>query len=218
MQKCGRTCQPVWNRQMSSLPQYKGPLSKLQQHWHRAHKWSSKPTLRGSSLMLVSKPQLQTKTQMLLLYWVMPAMSCLWRDDMHCAHTSLNTWQCNDSVPISCQLFGVNLTTSIKEIKELDKLSRSAGPSRYQYESDCDNKNHYSRAMTTSIATVRLWQQAWLQSGYDNKTTSMATVRLWQQAWLQSGYDNKHRYSQAMTSIATSRGLGATTTKTGVLF
>ena len=71
-------------------------------------------------------------------------------------------------------------------------------------QSGYDNKHGYSQAMTTSMATVRLWQQAWLQSGYDKKTTSMATVRIWQQAWLQSGYDNKHGYSQAMTtSMAT---------------
>lgn len=48
------------------------------------------------------------------------------------------TGLCNESVPITSQLFGDNLTASIKEIKELDKLSRGAGPSRYQ--SGYDNK------------------------------------------------------------------------------
>ena len=66
------------------------------------------------------------------------------------------TGLCIDSVPITGQLFGDNLTTSIKEIKELDKLSRSAGPSGYQYQSGYDNKHGYSQAMTTSMATVRL--------------------------------------------------------------
>lgn len=38
---------------------------------------------------------------------------------------------CADSVPISGQLFGDNLSTSLKEVKELDKLGASvAGPSR----------------------------------------------------------------------------------------
>ena len=36
---------------------------------------------------------------------------------------------CIESVPITGQLFGDNLTTSIKEINELDKLFQSAGPS-----------------------------------------------------------------------------------------
>ena len=36
---------------------------------------------------------------------------------------------CGESVPITSQLFGDNLTASIKEIKELNKLSLSAGPS-----------------------------------------------------------------------------------------
>ena len=39
---------------------------------------------------------------------------------------------CSETVPITDQLFGDNLTASIKETRELDKLSRGAGNSRFQ--------------------------------------------------------------------------------------
>ena len=39
---------------------------------------------------------------------------------------------CSESVPITDQLFGDNLTAAVKEVRELDKLSRGTGHGRYQ--------------------------------------------------------------------------------------
>ena len=37
---------------------------------------------------------------------------------------------CGDNIPVTSNLFGDNLATAIKEIKELDKISQAPGPSR----------------------------------------------------------------------------------------
>ena len=39
---------------------------------------------------------------------------------------------CSDQVPITANLFGDNLASSLKEAKELDKLTNAAGPSGFQ--------------------------------------------------------------------------------------